>query len=79
LWKVSTMTFKQWIETEPLGSIEPGHARHAASGAAPLTGVEPVTVGRLSGLLTLIDGYHRAVRFWKRGAVTDKLSVYVPA
>ncbi len=73
------MTFKQWIETEPSGSIEPGHARHAASGAAPLTKVEPVTVGRLSGRLTLIDGYHRAVRFWKRGAVTDKLSVYVPA
>jgi hypothetical protein len=73
------MTFALWIETEPLRSIEPGHARHPASGAAPFTAVEPVTVGRLSGLLTLVDGYHRAVRFWKTGAATDKLSVYVPA
>lgn len=72
-------TFKQWIEAEPSGSIEPGHARHAASGAAPSTRVEPVTVGRLSGLLTLIDGYHRAVRFWKTSEPTAKLAVYVPA
>jgi hypothetical protein len=73
------MSFKQWIETEPPGSIEPGHARHAASGAGPSTGVEPVTVGQLSGLLTLIDGYHRAVRFWKKGRrKSDRLAVYVP-
>jgi hypothetical protein len=75
------MSFKQWIETEPSDSVEPGHARHAASGAVavPPTGVEPVTVGQLSGLLTLIDGYHRAVRFWKKGRTkSDRLAVYVP-
>jgi len=47
------MSFKQWIETEPSASIEPGHARHAASGAVPSTGVEPVTVGQLSGAVDL--------------------------
>jgi hypothetical protein len=26
----------------------------------------------------LLDGYHRAVGFWKRGEPTDKLAVYVP-
>ena len=47
--------------------------------AGPSTGVEPVTVGQLSGLLTLIDGYHRAVRFWKKGRrKSDRLAVYVP-
>jgi hypothetical protein len=34
------MSFKQWIETEPSDSIELGHARHAALGAVPSTGVE---------------------------------------
>jgi hypothetical protein len=46
------VSFKQWIEMDPSDSVEPGHARHAASGAVPTTGVEPVTVGQLSGLLT---------------------------
>ena len=43
-------------------------------------GEESPSEGILLGdYLGVIDGYHRAVRFWKRGAVTDKLSVYVPA
>src|SRR4051794_10882569 len=30
-------------------------------------------------LLTLIDGYHRAVRFWKKGRrKSDSLAAYVP-
>src|SRR5262245_9893323 len=29
-------------------------------------------------LPTLLDGYHRAVRFWKRAAPTATLLVYVP-
>ena len=73
------VSFKQWIETEPSDSIERGHARHAASGAVPSTGIEPVTVGQLSGLLTLIDGYHRAVRFWKKGRrKSDRLARPAP-
>ena len=48
------VSFKQWIGMDPSDSVEPGHARHAASGAVPTTGGEPVTVGQLSGLLTLI-------------------------
>jgi hypothetical protein len=72
------VTFKQWIEAEPIRSLEPGHARYATSGAPRSTQVEPLIVGRLAGLLTLLDGYHRAVRFWKRGEATDTLAVYVP-
>jgi uncharacterized membrane protein YccC len=32
----------------------------------------------LSRLPTLLDGYHRAVRFWKRGEPNATLAVYVP-
>jgi hypothetical protein len=72
------VTFKQWIEAEPIRPVEPGHARYAASGSAPSTQGEPLIVGRLSRLPTLLDGYHRAVRFWKRGEPNATLAVYVP-
>jgi hypothetical protein len=72
------LTFKKWIEAEPIRSLEPGHARYATSGAPRSTQVEPLIVGRLSGLPTLLDGCHRAVRFWKRAAPTATLAVYVP-
>jgi hypothetical protein len=72
------ITFKEWIDAEPIRSIEPGHARYATSGAPRATQVEPLIVGRLAGLPTLLDGYHRAVRFWKRAAPTATLLVYVP-
>ena len=72
------ITFKEWIEAEPIRLIEPGHARYATSGAPRATQVEPLIVGRLAGLPTLLDGYHRAVRFWKRAAPTATLLVYVP-
>ena len=72
------ITFEQWIEAEPIRSLEPGHARYAASGAPRSAQGEPLLVGRLAGLPTLLDGYHRAVRFWKRAAPTATLLVYVP-
>ena len=44
------MSFKQWmIETEPSNSIEPGHARHAASGAVPLTGLNQLLLANYPG------------------------------
>jgi hypothetical protein len=72
------ITFEQWIEAEPIRSLEPGHARYATSGAPRSAQGEPLLVGRLAGLPTLLDGYHRAVRFWKRAAPTATLLVYVP-
>jgi hypothetical protein len=71
-------TFEQWIEAEPIRSLEPGHARYATSGAPRSAQGEPLIVGRLAGLPTLLDGYHRAVRFWKRATHTATLLVYVP-
>src|SRR4030095_13988504 len=72
------ITFEQWIEAEPIRSLEPGHARYATSGAPRSAQGEPLLVGRLAGLPTLLDGYHRAVRFWKRAAPTATLLLYVP-
>ena len=72
------ITFEQWIEAEPIRSLEPGHARYATSGAPRSAQGEPLLVGRLAGLPTLLDGYHRAVRFWKRAAPTATHLVYVP-
>jgi hypothetical protein len=72
------VTFKQWIEAEPIRLLEPGHARYATSGAPRSTQVEPLIVGRLAGLLTLLDGYHRAVWFWSENKPGAKLSGYVP-
>ncbi len=54
------ITFEQWIEAEPIRSLEPGHARYATSGAPRSAQGEPLLVGRLAGLPTLLDGYHRA-------------------
>src|SRR5882757_7127118 len=47
------ITFEQWIEAEPIRSLEPGHARYATSGAPRSAQGEPLLVGRLAGLPTL--------------------------
>lgn len=44
------ITFEQWIEAEPIRSLEPGHARYATSGAPRSPQGEPLLVGRLAGL-----------------------------
>jgi hypothetical protein len=54
---------------------------YAAFGAAPSsTYDDPLTVGCYpqDGVLLLLDGYHRAVRFWSENKPGAKLSVYVP-
>jgi hypothetical protein len=37
-----------------------------------------MTVGHYSGLPVLLDGYHRAVRFWRTSVPAATLAVYVP-
>jgi hypothetical protein len=54
------------------------HARYAAFAAAPPTHDDPMTVGHYSGLPALLDGYHRAVRFWRTEVPAATLAVYVP-
>jgi hypothetical protein len=75
------LTFKDWIEAEPVRPLHQVHARYAAYGAAPpSTSDVALTVGCYpeDGLLLLLDGYHRAVKFWSRSDLGTKLSVYVP-
>jgi hypothetical protein len=72
------VTFKQWIEAEPVRPLHQDHARYAAYGAAPSTQDDPLTVGQYSHLPALLDGYHRAVRFWRTSVPAATLAVYVP-
>jgi hypothetical protein len=76
------VTFKHWIEAQPKVHLDPGHARYAADGPAPVSMLDhPVTVGRLSGTspMFLLDGYHRAVRLWKTNDPAARFAVYLPA
>jgi hypothetical protein len=76
---VDRVTFKQWIETEPVNRSPQGHARYAADGPAPVI-VDPVaTVGRWGGRTYLLDGYRRAVRFWKTQPSNATFGIYVPS
>jgi hypothetical protein len=72
------VTFKQWIEADPVRPLHQDHARYAAYAVAPLARDDPMTVGHYSGLPVLLDGYHRAVRFWRTSVPTATLAVYVP-
>jgi hypothetical protein len=72
------VTFKEWIEAEPFYELLSEHhpLREPAS-AGPFVQDHPVTVGPLQGL-TLLDGYHRAVRFWRSDDRAAEIAVYVP-
>jgi hypothetical protein len=76
---VDRLTFKQWIETEPIYHSPQGHARYAADGPAPAIIDPTATAGRWGGRTYLLDGYHRAVRFWKTQPSKTTFGVYVPA
>jgi hypothetical protein len=81
LMSVVRLTFKQWVEAEPVRALNQGHARYAAFGAAPSSMYDdPLTVGCYpqDGVLLLLDGYNRAVRFWSENEPGAKLSVYLP-
>jgi hypothetical protein len=73
-------TFKEWIEATPTKPLEDGHPRYAANiGGSHFNQNDPVTVGQRSGFpLVLLDGYHRAVRFWNTTDPGARLAAYVP-
>jgi hypothetical protein len=75
---VDRVTFKRWIETEPANRSPQGHARYAAEGPAPAIVDPTATIGRLAGRTYLLDGYHRAVRFWTTHPSDALFGVYVP-
>jgi hypothetical protein len=75
---VDRVTFKRWIETEPLCRSPLAHARHAADGPVPAIVDPTATAGRWGGRTYLLDGYRRAVRFWKTQPSNVTFGVYVP-
>ena len=72
------VTFKTWIETEPISRPPEGHARYAAEKAAPAIRDSAGTVGRWAGRIYLLDGYRRAVRFWKTQPSHARFEIYLP-
>jgi hypothetical protein len=72
------VTFQHWIKGEPRKSLNQWHARYAALAPEPPSPFDPVLVGRLLGLPRLVDGYHRAVRFWSKNDPIATIPVYEP-
>jgi len=75
---VDRVTFERWIETEPFNPSPPGHARYGANGPAPATVDLAGTAGHWGARTYLLDGYQRAVRFWKTEPSDAVFRVYVP-
>src|SRR4051812_48783720 len=81
------VSFQQWLETEPQVSLHSHHARDAGESLGnPYPHTDPATASWASRIvqvpteaIMLLDGYHRAVRFWRRGEPADMFAVYVPA
>jgi hypothetical protein len=78
------MTFETWIRAEPIKPLHQLHARFAIYDPTPRSDeAEPLAVGLTPGpqrQQLLVDGYHRAVRFWYR-RIKDPaatLPVFVP-
>jgi hypothetical protein len=75
---IDRVTFKRWIDAEPIGLPPPGHARYAAEGPAPPIIDRAGIVGRWGDRIYLLDGYRRAVRFWKTQPSDATFEVCVP-
>jgi hypothetical protein len=72
------VSFKDWIEAEPVRPLHQDHARYAAYGVPHSMRDDPLTLGQYSDVIALLDGYHRAVRFWRIRRPAARLQVYVP-
>src|SRR5262245_39572693 len=72
-----TITFKEWVETEPYAELSEHHPLREPM-RRPFKQHYPVTIGPLQGATRLLDGYHRAVRFWRQEDPAAALAVYVP-
>ena len=75
------VTFREWVKAEPLRPLHQWHARYASYGMPRDPGEgEPLTVGRYRAhpQLILVDGYHRAVRFWSTDEPDATIAVYLP-
>ena len=75
---IDRVTFERWIDTEPIGFPPTEHARYAAEGPAPQIIDRAGIVGRWGDRTYLLDGYRRAVRFWKTQPADATFEVCVP-
>jgi hypothetical protein len=75
---IERVTFERWVEAEPLSRPSPRHALSAAEGPVPAIVHGVATVGRWKGRIYLLDGYRRAVRFWKTQPSSAVFEVYAP-
>jgi hypothetical protein len=73
-----TMTFREWVETKPYGELSEHHPLREPTNGHPFKQHYPLTIGPLQGATRLLDGYHRAVRFWRQEDPAVALAVYVP-
>jgi hypothetical protein len=74
---VKPATFKHWVEAKPHGPLPEHHS--ADSTGSSLMQDHPVTVGRDAGTMFLLDGYHRAIRFWSSNDPAFTLAVFAPS
>ena len=70
------ITFREWINADPIRPLHQTHARYALYGAVPPGADDPGIVGSLGGVERLLDGYHRAVRFWYRRDLDAGFRIY---
>jgi hypothetical protein len=77
-YPVGGTTFKEWIEAEPSGPLPKLHPLLDAQDKGPFVQKDPAIAVVLSGSTFLLDGYHRAVRFWTTNDPAVTLAVYVP-
>jgi hypothetical protein len=74
------MTFKQWTEASPGRTLEMSDPRRELSNPVVFKQEHPITVGRdEAGKNFLLDGYHRACRFWGIPRTTRTLAAFVPS
>jgi hypothetical protein len=72
----AVMPFKLYIDTP---CPAPGDARNVSPKPDGYhTPADPLTVGRFSNKLVLLDGYHRAASFWKFAPEGSSISAYIP-
>ena len=73
-----TLPFKDWIAADPIRPLHQTHARFALYGVTPPGAGDPGVVGQLGGFDFLLDGYHRAVRFWYGRNLNARFRVWQP-
>jgi hypothetical protein len=70
------MTFEEYEKTS---SPAPGDARNVAKPVVYTAPADPLTVGCRDGYFELIDGFHRAVLFWRYAPPSGSLRIILPS